>query len=482
MESEPLINDATNKSSYDSTLFSSSSQRLRQLRAYLKFENVCYALHTFLLLLFLALTTLWIQAGSSMYIPMYSKIALSKGLSDTEIGLIMGLSPFVCFIIYPFVNVFVNKGHFKLIYVLSSYFLCGTLTLFGLLIEMYRIPFELFSLIFPFFQALALSLMFLSSYAIMLRIFPKYRTFLIAVSEVFIGLGYTGGPPIGGVLYDYFGYVWMFIGSGVFAFILASITTLLLWHYKLSGDTFEDEGKEDYLLALKMLIQPDLAFFLIVSLVGALCFNYFVPVLGPFLSDRYGVDPAVVGFVFLSGNCIYVLMSPVLGCITDKIKYLTPFIALGLIIQSAGTVLVPPSSLISEALEYNVTNATGTNENLLIFSYVGMSLIGFGYILSYLPILAELMNRSDLRFPNTANVTTTITALFVSIYYLGEGSGPLIAGFIAQFFDLDVVIVYVSGMLVLFAVLTLFFMLYDMLRYVIYVFLLSRTKPIINEP
>ena len=90
-----------------------------------------------------------------------------------------------------------------------------------------------------------------------------------------------------------------------------------------------------------------------------------------------------------------------------------------------------------------------------------MTLIGFGYILSYLPILTELLNRAEFQFQETSNVTLTVSSIFNSVYYLGEGLGPLVAGLVAQYFTLDVVVVYLSGVLVFFSISALIFMIYD---------------------
>ena len=452
MESSNLINDVENKYTYDSIILT-----IPQYTNY-KFQKILNGIHTFLLLILVSIATLWIQTGASLYIPMYSEVAMKKGLSDSEIGVIMGMSPFISFIIYPFMNVFVNNNNFKLSFAISGIYLSASSVLFGLLTEMERIPFEIFSITFQMLQAVAMSILFLASYAIMLRIFPKYRTVTLSVSEVFIGLGYMIGPPLGGVLFENFGFTLMFYGTGTLSFIFVSVSVLVLLPYKLSTDTMEDEGRQDYLLGLKLFGYFDLILLNIFILVGAISYNYFVPVLGPFMNKRHGMDSGTIGLIFLSGNTVYVLAAPIMGFVTTKVKLLTPFIIIGFIIQAVGTFFVPPSEIFT-----NLLNSTAVRSSKLevISPYVGMALVGFGYILSYLPILTELLNRAELHFKETANVTTTVSAVFVSVYYLGEGLGPLVAGLVAQHFTLDVVVVYISGVLAFFAILALTLMIYD---------------------
>ena len=87
------INDVENKYTYDSIILT-----IPQYTNY-KFQKILNGIHTFLLLILVSIATLWIQTGASLYI---TEVAMKKGLSDSEIGVIMGMSPFISFIIYPF--------------------------------------------------------------------------------------------------------------------------------------------------------------------------------------------------------------------------------------------------------------------------------------------------------------------------------------------------------------------------------------------
>ena len=97
----------------------------------------------------------------------------------------------------------------------------------------------------------------------------------------------------------------------------------------------------------------------------------------------------------------------------------------------------------------------------LISTYVGMTLVGLGFVLSFLPMLTEQLNRAVLQFQDTSKITTTVTSVFNSVYYLGEGLGPQVAGLLAEHFTLDVVVVYLSGVLLFSSISTLVFMIYD---------------------
>ena len=66
---------------------------------------------------------------------------MKKLLSYSEIGAIMGMSPFITFLIYPFVNIFVNNNNFKVSFTISGTFLSVSLVLFVLLTKMDKIPF-----------------------------------------------------------------------------------------------------------------------------------------------------------------------------------------------------------------------------------------------------------------------------------------------------------------------------------------------------
>ena len=449
MESSNLISSSTENNSSNDSISQNHSNR---------FEKILKGLHTFFLFIFVATTMLWIQTSISLYIPMYPGVAMKKGLSYNEIGAIMGMSPFITFIIYPFMNIFVNNHNFKLSYAISGLYLSVSFGLFGLLTKMDKIPFEVISFTFQFLQAVAQSILFLTTLAIMLRIFPKYRTITISVFEVFVGLGYTIGPPLGGLLFDTFGFTFMFFGTGTLSLILVSASVLLLIPYKLDMDTIEDKGNQDYFLVLKLFRHFDMVIVITLILVGAVSMNYFVPVLGPFMAERHGLNPGTIGLMFLPKDVAIVLLAPIMGIVTTKVRFLTPFIAVGFLIQAVGTFFVPPSQLFTNLLN---STAVRSRNMELISTYVGMTLVGLGFVLSFLPMLTEQLNRAVLQFQDTSKITTTVTSVFNSVYYLGEGLGPLVAGLLAEHFTLDVVVVYLSGVLLFFSISALVFMIYD---------------------
>ena len=97
-ESSNLINNTENNSSYG---FISQFHN--------NFKKILSGLHTFFLLTFVATAMLWIQTSVSLYIPMYPEVAMKKGLCSSEIGAIMGMSPFITFLMNPFMNIFVKN-------------------------------------------------------------------------------------------------------------------------------------------------------------------------------------------------------------------------------------------------------------------------------------------------------------------------------------------------------------------------------------
>ena len=91
-----------------------------------------------------------------------------------------------------------------------------------------------------------------------------------------------------------------------------------------------------------------------------------------------------------------------MGIVSTKVRFLTPFIVVGFLIQAIGTFFVPPSELFTDILN---STAVSSRNMELISPYVGMTLVGLGFILSYLPILTELLNRAEFQFQDTSNIT-----------------------------------------------------------------------------
>ena len=98
-------------------------------------------------------------------------------------------------------------------------------------------------------------------------------------------------------------------------------------------------------------------------LAGAICINYFVLVLGPFMTERHGMNPGTIGLILFSINTVFMLSAPIMGIITTKVRFLTPFIVIGFLIQTIGTFFVPPSELFTSIL--NSTAASSRNMELI---------------------------------------------------------------------------------------------------------------------
>ncbi|KAI6653730.1 hypothetical protein LOD99_3234 [Oopsacas minuta] len=393
-----------------------------------------------------AYTTITLSTiGLTQGFPVISSIAKSKGLLDIEIGLIYCLQAILCAFLFPISSVILTKVNKKLALCVCSLLVYCSFILYGFIISMSRTPFLIFSLIFSCVEAYCETMIFLSANLILWETFPDRQSTMFAMQEVTISIGYVSGPSICAILYPLIGFSHMYLLIGILGLIVSLVITATLVLSKTENKTMVRE-QADPLLILRIILTPSLSLHLVVTFTTAFFFNYFYPVIGPYLISRYDVTVSTVGWVIMSGELVYMVCSIILGYMYDNYIHSLHIVvaALGLFTQAIGIFLYPPSSLIS--------NKGG---NYLTFSIFGSIFNGLGIALCFIPILTSLLMKAEERFPGVSNVEPSVAGLFTGAYYLGEGAGQFISEVIADFYSLDVISTYLAGFVLIFSVVLL---------------------------
>ena len=396
-----------------------------------------YAQYIFILAAFATITLSTI--GLTQGLPVISSIAGSKGLSTTEIGLIYCVQSFECAILFPISSVILTRTNKKLSLCISSFLVYFSFILYGLIPNMSRTPFLVFSLIFSSLEAFCETMIFLSANLIIWETFPDKQSTMFAIQELSIAIGYVSGPGICAVIYPWLGFFKMYLLVGVSGLLVTLvITSSLVFSNKEERRIGKEEA--DPWMIVRIIAAPSLCLHLVVTFITAFFFNYFYPVIGPYLISRYNVTVSTVGWVIMSGELVYMVCSLVLGYLYDNyIKSLHIVVAaLGLFSQAIGVFLYPPSSLL---FSYN--------GSYIPVSTVGSMFNGMGIALCFIPILTSLLIKSEARFPSACNVEPSVAGLFTGAYYLGEGTGQFVSGVLANYYSLDFISTYLSGFLLI---------------------------------
>ncbi|XP_067398349.1 MFS-type transporter SLC18B1-like isoform X4 [Emydura macquarii macquarii] len=164
--------------------------------------------------------------------PFFPREAEKKGASDTVVGLIFGcfaLSNFLTSLVLG--NYLVHIGA-KFMFV-AGMFVSGCVTiLFGILDKAPDGPvFVGLCFLVRAMDAIGFAAAMTASFSILANTFPNNIATVMGSLETFTGLGLVLGPPLGGFLYQSFGYEVPFIALGCLVLILVPLNIYLLPKY-----------------------------------------------------------------------------------------------------------------------------------------------------------------------------------------------------------------------------------------------------------
>lgn len=105
-------------------------------------------------------------------------------------------------------------------------------------------------------------------------------TFFQGIMETFAGLGYTAGPIIGSVLYEYGGFQLPFFVLGVLLIFATAVSYFLI-------ENIDDEPTDDSMGMLSMLRIPVIWLMVFAVIICAISLSFFDPTLAGHLSQVF---------------------------------------------------------------------------------------------------------------------------------------------------------------------------------------------------
>ncbi|XP_067558156.1 MFS-type transporter SLC18B1 isoform X3 [Pseudorca crassidens] len=268
--------------------------------------------------IFVLISAASINLGSMMCYsilgPFFPKEAEKKGASNTVIGMIFG-----CYALFNllaslvFGKYLVHIGA-KFMFVAGMSVSGGVTVLFGVLDQVPEGPvFIAMCFLVRIIDAISFAAAITASSSILAKAFPNNVATVMGSVESFSGLGLVLGPPLGGLLYQFFGYEVPFILLGCIVLLMVPLNMCILPNYE------SDPGKHSF---WKLIILPKVAFisFVITSLSSG--FGFLDPTLSLFVLEKFNLPAGYVGLVFLGLALSYAISSPLVGLLSDKMPHL----------------------------------------------------------------------------------------------------------------------------------------------------------------
>uniref|UniRef100_A0A672N1L9 MFS-type transporter SLC18B1-like n=1 Tax=Sinocyclocheilus grahami TaxID=75366 RepID=A0A672N1L9_SINGR len=159
--------------------------------------------------------------------PFFPNEAKKKGVSQAMIGLIFGIYALCTLVGSLLLGKYIVQIGAKFMIVAGLFVSSGCTVLFGFLDQVSDgTVFVVLCFITRCINAIGFSAAVTSSFAVSAKVFPENIATVLGFMEIFTGLGLILGPPLGGWLYQSFGYEIPFVFTGC---LLFATVPLNLW-------------------------------------------------------------------------------------------------------------------------------------------------------------------------------------------------------------------------------------------------------------
>lgn len=394
----------------------------------------------------LAIANLCSTVAFSCIAPFYPDEAKDKGMNTTEVGIVFGIFELVMFVTAPVLGKYMALIGSKFMFIMGVFITGITAVAFGTL---NLLPsgsmFFWFSLLIRCIESLGDACFVTSSFAISAKCFPGRIATIVGIMETFAGLGYTAGPVIGGVLYEYGGFQMPFFVLGIFLLLATVLSYFLI-------EEIGDEPTEDAMDMLSMLKIPEIWMMVFAVIICAISLSFFDPTLSGHLAS-FNLSTTMVGLMFLLCGGFYCVTAPLWGFILDRWRCCNVLMLFGSSATILSMLLIGPSPLLN--LEKN-----------LVLIGVSLAVLGISAGALYIPTFQNCLDSvKENGYDDSFQTYGCVSGVFQSAFALGAFLGPTLGGFSVETVGFPYTTTFIAGINILFiCVLVTFFIIKRLIR------------------
>ncbi|KAM8790321.1 MFS-type transporter SLC18B1 isoform 1-T1 [Rhynchonycteris naso] len=345
--------------------------------------------------------------------PFFPKEAKKKGAGNTIIGMMFG-----CYALFEFLATLLFGKYLvhigaKFMFGAGMFVSGGVTILFGILDQVPEGPiFIAMCFLLRIIDAISFAAAITASFAILIKAFPNNVATVLGSLEIFSGLGLVLGPPLGGFLYQSFGYEFPFIFLGCIILLMVPLNLYIL-------PNFESTPVKQSFWKLISLTKITLITFVINSLSA--CFGFLDPTLSLFVLKKFNLPAGYVGLIFLSMALPYTISSPLFGLLSDKMPHLRKwFLVFGNIITAVCYVLLGPMPVLHI-------------KSQLWLLVLMLAVNGISAGMSLIPTFPEILSCAyDNGFEEGLSTLALVSGLFSAMWSVGAFIGPTLGGFLYE--------------------------------------------------
>ncbi|KAM9564063.1 MFS-type transporter SLC18B1 isoform 4-T4 [Guaruba guarouba] len=311
--------------------------------------------------------------------PFFPSEAEKKGASNTIVGLIFGCFALVNFLSSLILGNYITHIGAKFMF-LAGMFVSGCVTiLFGMLDKVPSGPvFIGLCFLVRAMDAVGFAAAMTASFSIVAKAFPNNIATVLGSLEIFTGLGLVLGPPLGGFLYQTFGYEVPFITVGCVVLVLVPVNMCVLSKYDSvpSKDSF-----------WKLILLPKVLLLCLTIFSLSACLGFLDPTMSLFILKKYLRKWLLVSGGLMTALCFFMLgPAPVLHI-----------------------------------------------ESQLWMFVLVLVLVGFSLGMSAIPVFPEILQCAyENGFEEGLSLLGLVSGLFNAMWSLGAFAGPTLGGFLNE--------------------------------------------------
>ncbi|OXB72560.1 UNVERIFIED_CONTAM: hypothetical protein H355_000234 [Colinus virginianus] len=225
--------------------------------------------------------------------------AEKKGASSTVVGLIFGCFAVVNFLTSLIFGNYLTKIGAKFMFV-AGMFVSGCVTiLFGMLDKVPNGPMFIgMCFLVRAMDAIGFAAAMTASFSILAKAFPNSIATVLGSLEIFTGLGLVLGPPLGGFLYQSFGYEVPFITLGCVVLVLVPVNMCLLPKYDAIP------SKESF---WKLFLLPKVLLLCFTIFSLSACLGFLDPTMSLFILKKHLRKWLLVSGGLITALCFFLL-------------------------------------------------------------------------------------------------------------------------------------------------------------------------------
>uniref|UniRef100_A0A0N4ZZ68 MFS domain-containing protein n=1 Tax=Parastrongyloides trichosuri TaxID=131310 RepID=A0A0N4ZZ68_PARTI len=356
--------------------------------------------------------------------PFFNDVALSKGMSLSESGVIFGIFHLTGAILSPIIGKLIGKlgTHFMFTYGCMA---TGFATLlFSLTIHLpTKNTFFVGTLIVRFLQSLGRAMFYTTTFTLVSTEFPDITSSMLGYIETVSGLGYNLGPVFGGFLYDLFGYEILFLILGPMIIINGVGAYYFIDKKVKKGKEIKFDTEHTKFTYKKSFSMPEIYFLMIITMMCGFFFCYNEPTL-PIALKPFNMTNTEVGIFFLIQGGVFSIFAPIWGILIDRLPITNLLLFVGNILVTTSLFLFGPSHFIP----FDRTPIT-----VAIASVIQITALAACYV----PCFKQSINiiTEEYGFANDMNTSSILSGMFTCVFSFGGFVGPTIGGILVQYYQ-----------------------------------------------